>query len=193
MRQILKSVFGVIALVAFCSGCVSYTPRVHSGHNFDQSKSYIYGRFNLAPRANVLQMGLVVTSSDKKQTVTFKFEKEADPYVIAVNPGDYLINSLIFATGEGNKEGERPLYTAFSNRVFSVEAGKAYYIGDYEGGITRTFGISSTPGQLIGFQNDWRLKSTKNNFAVTTELIETQIPFLKNIPKNNVFGDLLTK
>jgi len=118
----------------------------------------------------------------RKLQYIFPFEQQAIPYVIAVNPGDYFIEKIIF----GEKRKEKKISSSFSKPFFSVEAGKAYYIGDYEAETGVDF-------YIIASRLNWRLKKVTNNYASTTKQIESQIPFLKNIPKVNFFGDALPK
>ena len=185
-RNVRISFFLVLAVILM-SGCMGYAPSINPDDAIEPSKGYLYGRFSResGPNLGATQMGVVVTSVDKKREIALKFEQDLNPYAVAVDPGAYQVTHFVQTQSADNHTiGEQPFPEELSRRVTHVEAGKAYYIGDFEGDMKSTFLVL-----FVG--HEWRIGKIVNDFAGTTEKLNALLPQMKNMPKIDVFGDAL--
>ncbi|MEK6743027.1 MAG: hypothetical protein AABZ15_05440 [Nitrospirota bacterium] len=183
MIKIVRNSFLFVLAVVLMTGCLRYAPAIYPDDMIEPSKGYLYGRFSDARGFNLIstQIGIVVTSVDKKREIGLRFEPTLDPYAIAVEPGDYHTTHIVFQGGGGNDQ-RKPFPYELSGRVINVEAGKAYYLGDFDGTTKSTFLVLFTA-------SEWRMNKIANDFAGTTAKLEELLPKMKGMPKVDVFGD----
>jgi hypothetical protein len=187
MIKNVRNSFLFVLAVAVLSGCLKYAPSIYPDEALEPAKGYLYGRFSEEPgfSLGLTKMGVVVTSVDKKQVIALKFEPGLDPYAVAVDPGDYQTTRIIYTQSAANDiRGEKPFPEELVNRVIHVEAGKAYYLGDYDGASNSTF-------LVLFIEHEWRIGKIANEFAGTTAKLEELLPKMKGMPKVDVFGELL--
>lgn len=187
MIKNVRNIFLFVLAVVLLSGCLRYEPFIYPDDALEPTKGYIYGRFGADPglKFDATQMGVVVTSVGKKRQIALRFERSPDPYAVAVDPGDYQVTHIVYTHGADNSiRGEKPLPADLASRVIHVEAGKAYYIGDYDGASKSTF-------LVLFIAHEWRLGKVANEFAGTTAKLEELLPKMKGMPKVDVFGDSL--
>ena len=167
------------------SGCARFVPPVGSGEPLNPGNSYLYGRFLQSARENSLQIGLLITSSRRSREYCIRFTKDkGSVYAVPVSPGEYKINKLLFIDGDDVVQDALYLSYLISNCVFSVEQGKAYYLGDY-------FGETSSKRTYHGPKNQWILRGICDNFTNTTQELEYKCPQFKQIEKHDSVLELL--
>lgn len=166
-------------------GCLRFATSIYPEDVLEPGKGYFYGRFSTDPGFSLAstRMGVVITSVDKKHEIGLSFEPTLDPYAVAVDPGDYQATHIVFRGGGGSDQ-LKPFPEELSSRVIHVEAGKAYYIGDFDGTMKTTF-------LVLFIASRWRIGQIANEFAGTTAKLDALLPQMKNMPKVDVFGDLL--
>lgn len=185
-RKIRNSCLFVLAVAAL-NGCMGYAPAIGPDDALVPAKGFLYGRFSRERGGNLgaTQMGVVVTSVDKKREIALRFEQDLDPYAVAVEPGDYQVTHFIQTQSADNHTiGEQPFPAELSRRVMHVEAGKAYYIGDYDGAMKSTF-------MVLFIGHEWGIGKITNDFDGTTAKLNALLPQMKSMPKVDVFGDSL--
>ncbi|HMO04828.1 MAG TPA: hypothetical protein PKC67_04935 [Kiritimatiellia bacterium] len=179
-----KSFSLVLSFSLLVSGCVSYAPAIRDAKPLQAGEGVVYGRFKQLPAFNSLQLGLVLKSENTGKDYIIKFSKHRPLVAISVPPGNYSINKLICATGEGFKSH----YIATSASLcFTVMPGHAYYVGDYLGETS-----SEVDGTFVNYK--WSLVSKKNNFMESTKEMRSYYPFLDNTIIHDAFenADILS-
>ena len=187
MIKNVRNSFLFVLAVVLLSGCLKFAPSIYPEDALEPGKGYLYGRFSADLDFNwgATKMGVVITSVDKKQEIALRFEPTLDPYAVAVDPGDYQATRIVYTQSAANEiRGEKPFPEELTGRVIHVEAGKAYYLGDYDGASKSTF-------LVLFIDHEWRIGKIANEFAGTTAKLDALLPQLKNMPKVDVFGDAL--
>lgn len=176
-----------ILLILFCSaGCVTYTKSLSESDRVNSEEVYLYGRFNLGKSGNFLKMGLIVKNITKDKEYIIRFKKKEDVYAIRVEPGEFIIVGLSFATGEGIPSGNELFKADYVIPSFHVATGNAYYIGDYFG--TASTSVSAMGPIIIG-NYGWNLKDVKENFKQTTETLLIKNSAFSSINATSAFDE----
>jgi hypothetical protein len=189
MMKNICNVFLCMLAVVSLNGCMRYAPSIGPSDALVPSQGYVYGRFSRESGANLgaTQMGVVVVSVDKNREIAMRFEQDLDPYAVGVDPGDYQVTHFVQTQSADNHAiGKSPFPGELSGRVIRVEAGKAYYIGDYDGAMKSTF-------MVLFIGHEWGISKITNDFAGTTAKLDALLPQMKNLPKVDVFGDALVR
>ncbi|MDH5799838.1 MAG: sel1 repeat family protein [Gammaproteobacteria bacterium] len=113
------------------------------------------------------------------------FKESDNVYAIELPPGKYTIGRLAYFK-EGIIHESKPLLDTFSNATISVEAGKAYYIGDFVGWAKKSPPVE---WQVL---YSWKFHSLSDEFMDTTELLIAQNSNFGPIAKLNIFKSITT-
>lgn len=177
--KLSKSPF--LCLLLMLSACFNATAPVRGEAPPKKEKAFIYGRFQhngdpekmLGSGPAGFNVGLNIT--DLKYTgypVLLGFKPSADAvYAVAVTPGQYKIGEWV------EQNYIKPNTLTGLDESFQVEAGKAYYIGDY------TAEISNSGRYFYSKLGPVRLR-----FRHTTQELNHLSPALKELPKISVFN-----
>jgi hypothetical protein len=148
LLSISKKIIGLVLIVSTLLSCspVTYSSRIKPNETPDNTKAYIYGRTTLirdSIASQSLDIGLVVGEVGTPNEVILRFiparknKINAVVSVVAVRPGLYEVKEISFARNTNNyqfsKVERQAIKDAKLTGVFQVEAGKAYYVGDYTG------------------------------------------------------------
>lgn len=157
----------VLALMAY--GCVSFAPELNPQAIVAQDKSYLYGRFFLDDKINGLlgspKIGVQITNKETTENFVINLAKSGTYQVIEVPPGGYSITKIFFTLGGNETAGAKSLPDSMLTKPFRAEAGKAYYIADIEGTVTRS-----------GTYISWQITSIRDNFVETTHYMLKKYP-----------------
>lgn len=139
----------------------------------DADHGYIYGRFLLTTPSSstfggdLFKIGLVIAENDTGVPRTVQFQRTLRVSVIAVKPGTYkLLKFLQEGTLREALIGEAVVEEKLT-KAFSVEAGKAYYIGD--------FFVESNRRSLFS-KIDWSLERVVNEYDLATAQLKKNFP-----------------
>lgn len=174
-----------IALALLLEGCASYSPAVSSKDPVSGDRAYLYGRFNMAKSWNTLKIGLVVKNLTTGREYTFRLKKKDDVYAVQVEPGEYAITGLSFATGEGVLSGGKSFNGRYAIPTFHVAVGHGYYIGDYFGDTSTSVAVF---GSFVNGNYTWALTSVKNDFEQTSRAFVSNNQGFQAIVTVNTFA-----
>jgi hypothetical protein len=164
----------MLGLSLLCD-CANYTHGVSPDLQPTGKEAFVYGRFHVAtpPSSSGLDghpsMGLVM-GCDNKREYRIRFDDEKPLVAVAVVPSACWIMDVIFSDGDGRLLGTTsfdsiPLYN------MRFEAGKAYYVGDFDGEITETYGA-----------RHFRITDARDAFEATTRALLVEFPNLRSTP-----------
>jgi hypothetical protein len=165
-----------ILLAQLASGCVTFTSTLSRESPPEADKGYIYGRFTMTTPASsrfgdsLLRMGVVFEEIKTGQTYSIQFQNLSSPAIVPVRPGTYRISQLVGAYATYESGGKLKINDERLSKEFRVEAGKAYYVGDFLGEAGSTFTIVK-----------WGLKSIVPNYEATTNEFKKSFPQFENI------------
>ncbi len=170
----LKKFLTIFAICLAVSGCASFSKRLAPNEALDAKSGYIYGRFILIDRNNKFGHLRMAVGLQSTKEYAIQFDREQPVSVIRVAPGTYNISKLIFATYDYTKTGEKPITEPKLTKPFTVEAGKAYYIGDYVGEVdVQQNGLEVT--------SMWDLTSIRDFYEGTTTEFRALFPLLQDL------------
>jgi hypothetical protein len=170
-------------------GCAStdYGRPLDAQTALDSTRAYIYGRFRLIGDSSPLGSDplflLELTEVAIGSQVNLRFTRgDNDVYAVAVAPGDYRVTGTVIgrrAVELGIKEQRRAITLRRPlNTSFSVERGKAYYVGDYVAFLTidRDFYVVATRTRWR-----WELREASLKFAETTIDLKEKFPAFRSV------------
>jgi len=178
----------ILCTAAFISGCIHYAPLQDFQSEPDPSQGYIYGHIQME---NYFELAVVlaVKNIDTGEQCNIKFEsystrsRPKDVTLIALEPGTYQIQKMfacsarrsVFTIASIDCTPERDFScggcTAFTKQ-FTVEKGKAYYIGDFTG---ISYGVQG--GDAI----QWEITRAQDSFTETTEKLRSLYPRFSSV------------
>lgn len=176
----MKSLFGALALMLLLAGCAQVERGIKPVEAADPSASYVYGNFLMQGRG-AAGVALEVRQVSDGQKILIKFRKDGRLVVNKLRPGRYVINRW-YALSLGNQiQGSGDLVAPPFNVAFDVVAGRAYYLGDFEGRYG--FG-NSQPGLSIA----WQVAASGDTFAAATHMFQSGYPELRALPTARAFA-----
>lgn len=129
------------------AGCASLNdkPSLDPSALPQPARAYLYGRFQLKPdSATQPRLFLQLTNMGTGESLTVQLRNAPlEMYLIDVTPGQYEFTQLVSASrtameGEVRRDNLRlPARVSFMAQPFDVEAGNAYYVGDWFGAVSR--------------------------------------------------------
>lgn len=158
-------------------GCATYTSNVEKEYKPQPKMAYLFGRFS---KTGLPNFGLAVENKAKTNVYTFRFNSDKRLSIIEVMPDEYEITHFTAANAFGEKMGNRPLSGWPYNTVFSVEAGKIYYVGDY----------SATYSFEAGFFNSklsWKIDGFVDNFESASRELDKDYSAFTRLHKLKAF------
>lgn len=177
-------------LIAMCglltASCVTTTPPISRLAAANPVSGYVYGKFVLRPAVDKagwpkLKMALVIEREDAKGAATMEFSLRDRTLAYSLAPGRYRISELIYADDEYKKMGSDPLPPHAVTGSIVIEAGKAYYLGDY---LAAT---QFTPGFQVATYR-WHLAALNDQFAETTHQLRAEYPGLSPLQPVNALN-----
>jgi hypothetical protein len=126
------------------SACVIYSVPIAKTESPDPQYGYLLGRFKTIGNGRYLGVGIKLTCKEPctEQLVPFSrhnpYDHEIhDVLAIQVLPGTYNISSFVFTEGDSSSNNnrlfrEKPIMQEYMIAPFKVEAGKIYYLGDFQ-------------------------------------------------------------
>ena len=178
MRCNKHNVFILALFALLCFGCasrsISVTPTVSKSTKPNDEKAYIYGRLSKWRGGPFGGYGLamVIKSVDETRKYHFEFKKEdGEVRVLEVEPGTYRTGGPISAF----HATPHPLDSV----LFTVESGKAYYIGDF------SYIVRSRPYQRAL----WVQEEAVDRFGEASEELKTKYPYLRQLAQSNLMAN----
>ena len=137
----------LILAAALTAGCATLNdrPPLPTSAAPDAVKAYVYGRFKLNPgSASAPRLYVQLTNLATGEFVSIHLKQPTEEmYLLDVVPGQYQFTHLLrVPVGGMDMDVKRspilvPAEMSFLLKPFRVEAGKAYYIGDWTGVLAR--------------------------------------------------------
>lgn len=181
------------------SGCASHNPLLLPSDRPKSDAGYIYGRLSLeaTPQACGLGVGLILSglANGKEEEYLLKFIKldhdfevseetagtsRDDIIGMSLHPGDYTIENAAFLSEDGSEFTRKSFNKHFG--TFTVEKGKAYYLGDF------TAVTKCTRKSAQGNQYSWSMKEADINFIKTTADFNDKFIHFKECEKKPLSG-----
>jgi hypothetical protein len=182
MKRVLVAVAALLL-----SGCAQYTPTLKADVAPTGEEGFLYGRFQVGRNeygtVSSNQMGFVfrcVNAAKKRQhDYTLRFTFEEPIQVIKVKPAVCSLREIVYTNEFGVIQTRNPAPEGVYRNV-QVEAGKAYYLGDYYAVIATTSTGYNT------YRTVWRIQDIKNDYALTTEKVKQRYPGLAGVPTEDL-------
>jgi len=143
----LASSLGMVLVATLATGCANLNDRTSLKPSLipQSARSYLYGRFTLKPgSATQPRLLLQLSNLTTAEFVTIHLAANSEAiYLIDVAPGRYQFTQLLFVPPMAMAMDVRrnnlrlPPALSFLGRPFDVEAGNAYYVGDWVGALSR--------------------------------------------------------
>lgn len=137
----------ILILAGVLAGCATLNdrPPLPASVAPDTAKAYVYGRFKLNPGSNSApRLFLQLTNLATGEFLSIHLKNPTEEmYLLDVVPGQYQFNHLLVVPqGATDMDVKRypirvPEEMRFLLTPFRVEAGKAYYVGDWTGVLAR--------------------------------------------------------
>lgn len=174
------SFYCVLTVLSACliAGCAGYTSAVGIDEKPSGKDSYLYGRFYMVnpPRnlitGNPQTMGFAFKCADENM-YTIRFEPNNEVQVVRIAPSTCSLAEFVYSDHGATQVTRKPAPDGLK-RTVAFEAGKAYYLGDFQAETTQS-----------GFPvvtRTWRLKSARNEYARTTAQMKIGYPNLSTLP-----------
>ncbi|HRX15808.1 MAG TPA: hypothetical protein P5123_05810 [Spirochaetota bacterium] len=170
MKRIIILVF-TIFLITSCGSTSTRTEYPDAKESYSPEAAYVYGKFTQVITTDNYRWPYIyiyLQGDDKKEYLyIYSSHKDNEIYQITgIKPGTYTIQG-VGATGR-NLKGYIEFKKTDLGKKITVEAGKAYYIGDYT-----TFYDSKT--------SRFGLYNYEDAYRKTTSEIKKKYPLLKRI------------
>jgi len=186
MIRLSKGLITIILLLII-SGCanLNYRPPLEPAFVPNPKKSYVYGRFNLERDfMNKVRLALQIENMVNGSILSLRLLDKQQVYAVEVEPGTYKLKGFVYALLGAVMEFETskiplPVQPAFLKDRFSVEPGKAYYLGDYYGSSRRNSIVANPVFVNVTFRGG--ILGITQNFSKTTDELKTVLSGLTNI------------
>lgn len=183
--------FNIYLFITFIlSGCSWSESVLQTNKILNPQKTYVYGKFALDKNQQVddkgyyvaLQLAYVMESNFEILKYV-EFKNKNNIYAVELPPGIYKIKQVTFFK-RGMPHKHKELRHIFSNVTLTLEAGKAYYIGDYSGWAQKE------PPQDWSIVYSWRFDTLQHQFSDTTEALTTRYPNFSSIEKIDLYKSI---
>jgi hypothetical protein len=128
-------------------------------------------------------MGFAFKCTDENYYVV-RFEPSGAVQAIKIVPSACTLTEFVYTHHDGIKVYRKSVPDSWKRQIV-FEAGKAYYLGDFEAETTayrENVPQTEFPGQVGGIKLVWRLRSARNNYANTTAQLKVAYPGLAAMP-----------
>jgi hypothetical protein len=167
-----------VATALLIAGCAGYTSTVRIDERPTAKDTYLYGRFYMVnPPRNAFTgkpqtMGFAFKCADENM-YTIRFEPNDEVQVVKIAPARCSLTEFVYTDHGGTQTTRKPVPDALRHEV-AYEAGKAYYLGDFQ--------AETAQSGFPVITRTWRLKSARNNYARTTAQMKVGYPNLSTLP-----------
>lgn len=189
MKTVRTAILNAIIIsTLFISGCIHYAPILDFQAEPDSTTGYIYGKIQME---NYYELAIVIVIKNitTGETNNIKFEcysthsRPREVSLISLEPGTYQIQKMyactarrsIFTIASVDCTPEQEFScngcTPFGGK-FTVEKGKAFYIGDFTG---ISYGVHG------GDSVQWEILRAQDNFSETTGKLRVLYPRFTSI------------
>jgi hypothetical protein len=176
-------IVGFLALNLCACAALVFLPASLPRVTIDADHGYIYGRFVLTtPESSAFgpelaKIALIVAEKDTEAPHTVPFQSSLRVSVIAVDPGAFKLSKLVQMGSLRETLREESITGGNLMNAFSVEAGKAYYIGDiYAEGSRRS----------LFSKIDFSLTRVVDEYEQATAELKKSVPGFEKIPTTSV-------
>ena len=155
------------------------------------ARAYLYGRFQLKPEsATQPHLFLQLTNMGTSEFMAIQFRNTPQQmYVVDVAPGQYeftqLVSSSTMDTKVRTSNLRLPPRVSFMGQPFDVEAGKAYYVGDWFGEVSRDVDFYVVFSKI---KVRWGLYQIIYNYEESTSALRHLYPNLGTIETQPAWG-----
>jgi len=155
------------------------------------ARAYLYGRFQLKPEsATQPHLFLQLTNMGTSEFMAIQFRNTPQQmYVVDVTPGQYeftqLVSSSTMDTKVRTSNLRLPPRVSFMGQPFDVEAGKAYYVGDWFGEVSRDVDFYFVVSKI---RVQWGLYQIIYNYEESTSALRHLYPNLGTIETQPAWG-----
>lgn len=176
-----------LALISLLTACITTAPALKPEAPLDKDSAYVYGRFLLKSQqgGNRDKLGIAVNLyrvNDPQSTYVLGMQlSQPDAvYAVAVTPGNYRISG--WTAGEDSRSKQFEGESNEMTRVFEIEKGKAYYLGDFTG-------KSSAEHRVGSIYYQWNIEDISYNYNKTDADFRQRYPNLASIPHINRYEE----
>ena len=168
----------VLSMIALLPACArpGY-PSLSASAIANQQKAYLYGRFWVdRPWGHAGRLALELEDNTGGQILRLRLRDHGPVYAVEVEPGTYRIKDILYDSAgmfDWETSKIRLIEPAYVFGPFTAKAGKAYYLGDFDGNI----GYGGTGYPLFSLVPVAVRFSA--NFDKTSELVKEAVPALK--------------
>jgi hypothetical protein len=169
---------GVFSALISCAGllsCTIHLPSVAPSQRPTGKEAIVYGRFQVTssppftmgePHSSI---AIVMRCEDGRE-YRIRFDDEEPIVVLAAAPSTCQLQELLYLDSDNNTLGRTPFPAELIDDM-RLEAGRAYYLGDFRGVVSFEF--------LPTFTTNFRVDDWRNEFTKTTREFREQFPNLR--------------
>lgn len=179
--KVWKLLLSAAAMVVALSSCANFTKPLSATDRPTGKEAFVYGRFRVtSPFGLPLNgtIGFVMSCTDGRE-YRIKFDEARPIRVLAVAPASCSVTEAIFTNDMDSVVGTKPFPGRFLDGM-RLEAGKAYYLGDYSG-----------TAWVTGATGDYHVDPARDDFDSTTRDLKAAYPHLDKTPMINQLGNTL--
>jgi hypothetical protein len=167
-----------VFFVSVLAGCAAYTTAIQKTENPKLFDSYVYGRFSIDSKKQMLSgyqtMGFSLDcGSNNIILIKFTFENEVQVIKLPPAPSCFF-KEIVYTDSDGIIKTRKPAPAELSRRR-DFPSGKAYYLGDYFASTTTT-----VSGNMI--RRNWSIEKTQDAYE------SASIELKKNYPAFALIG-----
>ena len=194
MNNYRKFVLVYIAMLLL-NGCVVVQSKISNESKPNSDSAYLYGNFRLITTDNV-GLSIILQEYDPKQGE----DQESMEYLIGFNktdigkvdvielpPGLYNINGMLNLQKDTMgyaPRGKSKLFKTPDPILITLNAGKAYYLGDYTG-------TSSVYCSYQSCRYNWRLTSIENTMEKSTLDFKEHYKSFQEMPTSSLIPEII--
>lgn len=163
------------------TACVETTKRADLRTVAKPGEAYIYGRFHLDVKANILTLGtcpsaITINMKHLETGEVYKIDlKSREPvYAIKVKPGLYKFDTVHYYLGSGELTNSQ---SPSRELEFMVAPDTAVYVGDYMGWVSCKSGPGSSGNPQMNFEwGIYDIKFNSETYQNTTNELASKFP-----------------
>jgi len=182
---VIKTTLCLLVMFTLC-GCGNFAKSVRVDDEPDPEAAYLYGSFKqMKPsgkstgKSGVVAISIADNKTSEEDQIRFGFE--GDVLCFGVEPGCYHVSKWVCYDRSGRKiQMEQDISEQVLGNNFCLEAGKAYYLGDF----TAT---SEYDSALVIKMYLHELKVPEDNFDEKTKLLDQTYPSFSSLTKEKIF------
>jgi hypothetical protein len=159
----------ILLVCASSLSCSTHMPSVAPDQRPTGKEAIVYGKFELSGSAAYCSIALVIHCQDGRE-YRIRFDDREPIVVLATAPSTCWLDQMLHLDWDNSTLKKTALPDPMRHPI-RLDAGRAYYLGDFSGTITYESELRETA----------QLKDVRNEFSATTQEFRQKFPKLQGI------------